>query len=131
MEIYKPNTKLELGPVSVLDGDGWHTRGKIQCCEKGMIITDLSDEEHDMLLNLKDFADPLGLRGIVVTLYVRGGNTENDPRDINLLVMPPIGSIIRHQDQFYKVTTVLQSTTGSASVYVDRLKAIDLAELHF
>lgn len=118
MNLFKTDRLLTVSPVECLEGGDWRpgslrTRG-------GLIITETTDVEHDFLVDLCQGYDPTGLKGIMVSLHVENKN-EDDPPEVNLLALPAAGQVIRHQDKYYLVKVVVQSSNGSAAVFVSRL----------
>lgn len=121
MEIYRTTQELEVCGEVFDAGDWRDTTGRIR---GGMILTKLTDVQHDCVLNIAEDMDPLGLRGYLVTLIVKDAD-ENDPKQINLMAIPTIGQIIRHMDRYYYVMRVLQSTNYSVAVFVERQENIN------
>jgi hypothetical protein len=119
MDIYRTEAKLVLGRTEKLESGDWRSLPKLEL-NGGMILSDVSDDEHDKILNIHDFSDPEGLRGIVAALHVENGSTD-DPTSVNLALQPQKGQVIRHQDRFYLILLVVQSTSFSVAILAKRV----------
>lgn len=86
----------------------------------GMILTEVTDQEHDGILNLSDMLDPLGLRGFEIQLKVRDRD-HSDPASLCLMAVPQTGQVLKHEDRYYMVETVIQSTAMEIIAFVKRL----------
>lgn len=120
MEIFRTESEIAIDPCEKHTGEDWKNVRKVKL-PGGLILTGLTEQEHDAILNIMDGLDPLGLRGFVVTLIVNNAD-EDDPKNINLMFLPQKDQIIRHQDRHYLVIRVLQSTNCSAAVFVRKIK---------
>ena len=127
MNLFKTEATLELHPVQQFDGEVWRPT-KLRTDGGSIILTDVTDAEHDALVDFHQNSDPGGLRGIVVSLHLEDQN-ENDPEQVNLLALPSQNSVIRHMDQYYLVKLVVQGTNCSAAVFAARLTASDFWKL--
>lgn len=126
MNLFRTESSIVVAPAEVLEDGGWkqtqlHSKG-------GMILTDLTEQDHDLLVNFHQNYDPDCLKGIVITLHVKG-QTEEDPEQINVLALPTRGQVLRHHDKYYLVRLVLQSSVGSAAVFAEPVKVSDFWEL--
>lgn len=114
---------------------------KVQCCEQFkdgswdnttsniindcLVLSDLSDAEHDAILNIADGLDNYGLRGYTVRLIV--GNRQQDDIDVlNLVALPSVGHIIGDDDRYYRVDKILQKPMEVVAL-VQRLSVDELA----
>ena len=119
MNLFKTDRLISLNQVECLEGGDWRgprplrTRG-------GLIVTDVTDKEHDLMIDFCQGYDPAGLKGIMVSLHV-DSPTCDDPPEVNLLTLPVAGQVVRHHDKYYLVKVVVQSSNGSAAIFVDRL----------
>jgi hypothetical protein len=95
---------------------------------EGMILSEVTDEEHDGILNMADGLDPLGLRGFVVSLIIKNPDRD-DPKEVNIPAIPVKDQVIRHQDRYYLVKLVVQSTSCGIAAFVTRLDHADLEVL--
>jgi|APFre7841882654_1041346.scaffolds.fasta_scaffold38242_3 hypothetical protein len=126
MNIYRTETKLILGKTEKLEAGDWTPLLKLEL-DGGLILSDVSDDEHDKILNIHDFSDPEGLRGIVAALHVENGN--DDPTSVNLALQPQKGQVIRHQDRYYLILLVIQSTSFSVAILAKRVDQSELWKL--
>jgi hypothetical protein len=96
---------------------------------KGLILTDLTDQEHDQILNVMDGLDPYeGLKGYKARLLLED-KQEDDPAYVNLTFAPSTGQVIRHQDKFFLVRLVVQGSNYGIAVYAERINHDDLLPL--
>ena len=119
MNLFKTDHLITVSPVECLEGGDWQGPRTLKS-RGGLILTDTTDKEHDILVDFCQGYDPTGLKGIMVSLHVENKN-EDDPPEVNLLARPAAGQVIRHQDKYYLVKVVVQSSNGSAAVFVSRL----------
>lgn len=122
MNLFRTEAPICVSPVEVLENGDW--REAELRSEGGLILTSVSSQEHDLLLDIHQGFDPGALRGILASLHVKEGDGD-DPKTINLLALPAKDQIIRHQDRYYKVTVVVQSSNGSAAVFVKKISMAD------
>ena len=129
MEIFRTESEINMLTCEKHEeGENWQRINNTKVLG-GMILTGLSDIEHDNVLNILENLDPFGLRGFMMTLIVEDddGNIiedDNNPKHINLLAMPTKDQIIRHHDQYYVVNKVLQSTSLSMAIFVKRISCL-------
>lgn len=96
--------------------DGQWVDGNPEYLKNAMVLSDVSEEEHDEILNIKDHLDTM-MSGYLVDLIVHNSNGD-DPKKVNLPMMPCTGQVIRHQDKYYVIDGVLQSTGPGIAVFV-------------
>ena len=84
------------------------------------VITDATDHEHDQILNIQDNLED-NLKGYLISLHLKD-RKEDDPSQICLTTIPVKSQLIRHQDKYYMVELVVQSTSFGIAVYVNRSK---------
>ncbi len=87
---------------------------------KGLVISDPTDTEWDAILNIRDGLDPSGLRGYMAKL-LPDKKDSGDPDFVNLISVPCHGQVIRHQDRYYLVKVVLQSSNCSLAIFCQKL----------
>lgn len=88
--------------------------------QKGLVIADPTDGEWDAILNIRDGLDPTGLRGFMARL-LPDKKDSGDPDFVNLISVPCNGQVIRHQDRYYLVKVVLQSSNCSLAIFCQKL----------
>lgn len=119
MEIFKTEDEIATRTCEHLRDGEWKKQGRLKA-PGGMILLDVTDTEHDQILNVSDQLDPMGLRGYRAKL-VLDDPTEHDPEHLDLVFIPSHGQVIRHQDRYYLVKLVLQSTNYSIAVFAIRI----------
>jgi hypothetical protein len=98
--------------------------GEWRCCQPkklkdAMILCNVSDEEHDQVLDLKDHLDAM-VSGYLVDLIVDNARGD-DPKKMNLPIEPVAGQVLRHQDKYYAIDGVVQSTGPGIAVFVHQV----------
>lgn len=126
MNLFRTESSIIVNPVEVLENGDWK-QTQLRSTG-GMILTDLTENDHDLLVGFHQNYDPDCLKGLVVSLHIKD-RTEDDPEKINVLALPNRGQVLRHHDRYYLVKFVVQSSAGSAAVFVDRVRVNDLWEL--
>lgn len=97
--------------------------------KEAWIITDLSDTEHDQILNIHDHLDANTLKGFIISMHIVPGRDkssepdEDDPKQINLAAIPGKGELIRHQDRYYEVLCSIQSTSYGVAIYARKVRS--------
>lgn len=119
MEIFRTEDVIACKRGEKFQGGDWLEQMGIKVRE-GMILTQLTDEEHDGVLNIADGLDPLGLRGFVIQLLIDTPD-KDDPKEVNVPAVPIKGQVIRHQDRYYLVKLVVQSTSCGIAAFVTKL----------
>lgn len=120
MELYRTDERVLLCTAEKLEKGDWRKLKKLDIPTGGLFISSMTDLEHDQILNIHDFSDADPLRGIMAVLYVNDTDG-NDPEMINLLTIPQLNSTIRHQDRYYEVRNVIQSTSLSVAIVAKRV----------
>lgn len=121
MLVYRTDTEVKAKTGEKLEDDGWKRLSPFGVeSSRSIILTDVSDDEHDQIINVKDGLDPLGLRGFMVKLHINERDV-GDPDMINLVAIPARDQIIRHQDRYYLVRAVLQSSNFGIAAYVKKI----------
>lgn len=119
MEIFKTKDEIATKTCEHLKDGQWSKQGDLKA-SGGMILVNVTDVEHDGVLNISDQLDPMGLRGHRAKL-VLDDPTGHDPEYIDLIFIPNHGQVIRHQDRYYLVKLVLQSTNYSIAIFATRI----------
>lgn len=121
MLIYRTDSEVKAKAGEKFEDDRWKQLNPFEVQgPRSLILTDVSDKEHDQVLNVMDGTDPLGLRGFMVKLHV-DKKEEGDPDMINLVAIPTRDQILRHQDRYYLVRAVLQSSNFGVAAYAKRI----------
>jgi len=111
--------QFQQGSWNKMDGET-----KLDDC---IIISELSDVEHDAILNISDGIDNYGLRGYTIRLIVE--NKQSDDIDkLELVTIPNIGHIMGNGDNYYVVKKVLHNTSMEIVALVRRLGIDELVE---
>lgn len=87
---------------------------------KGLVISDPTDIERDAIMNIGDGLGSSGLCGFMAKL-IPDKKDPDDPDFVNLISVPCHGQIIRHQDRYYLVKVVLQSSNCSLAIFCQKL----------
>jgi|AACY02.2.fsa_nt_gi hypothetical protein len=119
VEIFRTEDLIVCESGEKFQGGDWLTQMGIKVRE-GMILAGVTDEEHDGILNMADGLDPLGLRGYIVQLLIDTPD-KDDPKEMNLPAIPVKGQVLRHQDRYYLVKLVVQSTSCGVAAFVAKL----------
>lgn len=127
MQIYRTQDNIIAKMAEHFRDTGWKTIEELNSTG-GMILTEVTDFEHDSILNLLEDGDPLGLRGFQVNLLVHNSDGK-DPSHLDLVALPQPEQIIRHGDRYYLVKRVLQSSEMEICAFVQRLDLDQLAVL--
>jgi hypothetical protein len=125
MNIFRTESKIQTESGETFHEGKWDRLTPFMTAG-GLILTELTDNEFDGVLNLGDSLDPLGLRGYMVALHVENPS-EDDPKSVNLAALPAKDQILRHQDRYYLVKVVVQSSSCGIAVYVKRLSRLELS----
>jgi hypothetical protein len=129
MDIFRTTLPIHSRIAESFTEGQWKPTQPFNASSGGIILTDVNEMEHDIILNLHDQIDPMGLRGFHVSLIVEQSDFD-DPSYINLIAIPIPGQIIRHLDHYYLVKQVLQSTSFNIRVYVRKIHNNELIN-HF
>ena len=128
MEIFRTQEEIATSTCEVLKEGAWEPLAPLRAVG-GMIITNLTDDEHDKILNIRDHADEQ-LRGYRAKLILPKEDQEkDDPEFVDLVFCPKKGQVIRHQRSYYLVKLVVQSTSYSVAVFAKRITYEKLIEL--
>ena len=124
MDIFRTGSPVALVSAEKFDGADWLKLARVEV-SGGLILSNLTDHEHDSIMNIRDFGDPDGLRGIMATLHVEN-NDKQDPQIVNLISIPERMTIVRHQDRYYQIIQVIQSTNISVALLVRKVNLSDV-----
>lgn len=129
MDLFRTETLIETERCEKLHDGIWKKISPLKITG-GIILGNVADHEHDKIVNICDDLDPMELRGYSVSLHVENGD-KDDPKQIDLVAMPRRGDVIRHQDHYYLVTMILQSTNYSVALFTKRIDHQQLDILKF
>lgn len=129
MNVYRLKDKIFAKKCEQFHNGHW--KEKSLMANSGIVLTDISDEEHDGILNISDGLDPHGLRGYCITLKVNNSDGK-DPMNLDLLVVPKSGMVLENAGRYYMVHHVVQSTKEPyITAYVHRMSEGEQATLTF
>lgn len=129
MFVYRTDTKVKAKTGERLEEDGWKTFSPFDIeSPRSLILAGITETEHDQILNVISDVDPDGLRGFMVKLHIDKPE-EGDPAMINLVAIPARDQILRHQDRFYLVRGVVQSSNFGVAAYVKKVSRSEFEAL--
>lgn len=119
MNIFRTHASIQVRPVEVFEDGAWR-RTELKS-DGGIILTQVTDEEHDRVIDLQ--MD--GLRGYRASLVLQEPD-HYDPTEVDLVGFPAKGQVIRHKERFYLINLVMQDTSFRLTVFVTKVLAGDL-----
>jgi hypothetical protein len=96
------------------------------CYKTSIMVIDPTPSEKDAI---KDMEENVNLRGYSVSLIIKDESENMQKMQMQLHLPPMENQIIRHQDKYYRILTVIQSTSFGIAVVATKVSIEDIIDI--